>query len=93
MYWDEEIAKKEKVCPMTLRISDDDRPRYHKCLGSECMAWRAIQLTAPNVTIRLTNPPEFNVPVQEIKIPAEDIAMPSKGTGYCGLAGPPEYSE
>lgn len=89
MRWTEAVARKEKVCPMTMRVTDDGRYQSHQCVASDCMAWRGTQHTSPNVTVRIVNPPDSNVPVHEVKIPAEDIAKAGKGVGFCGLAGLP----
>jgi len=83
MMWDEEVAMKEKVCPMTLRISEDSRFRSHNCMGSKCMAWRGAQ--------------SFTLAVQEFgKTPVEgkypETEIPVMGKGFCGLAGPPGRS-
>jgi hypothetical protein len=84
MRWNEDVAKKEKICPMTLR---DAGERFHgyKCLGSECMEWRSSQREPATVRLSIANVGAEEQP-KEIVIPAEKI----ENTGYCGMAGPPE---
>ena len=84
MRWDEEVAKNEKVCPMTLRFGDGGRSLGNKCVGSECMAWRGSQ-TVPE-------PGSFRLVVEGLKKVGADegVETSSKGSGFCGLAGPPE---
>jgi len=78
MRWDEEVAKKEKMCPMTLRVGNDGRFQGHKCVGSECMAWRGTT----EVTATLSTFIEGEV--------AKESKVTKKAIGYCGMAGPPE---
>jgi hypothetical protein len=42
MRWNEDVAKKEKMCPITLRVAGE-RFQGYKCLGEECMEWRSSQ--------------------------------------------------
>ena len=42
MRWNEDVAKKEKICPITLRVAGE-RSQGYKCLGAECMEWRSSQ--------------------------------------------------
>lgn len=85
MRWDEEVAKKEKVCPMTLKIGNDGRFLGLKCVGSECMAWRGSQHASAKVTINITNVGAETQPEPNV-IPAKEV----ESTGYCGMAGQPE---
>jgi hypothetical protein len=85
MVWSEGVAKEEKMCPMTLRVSEGKRFQGHKCLGSECMAWRGSKHVPVTVRINLTNVGAKQKP-KEIVIPARN----TENTGYCGMAGLPE---
>ena len=55
MRWNEDVAKKEKMCPMTLRVAGE-RFQGYKCLGAECMEWRSSQREP--ATVRHTIPNE-----------------------------------
>ena len=84
MRWNEDVAKKEKMCPMTLRVAGE-RFQGYKCLGAECMEWRSSQREPATVCLSITNAGAEEQP-KEIVIPAEK----TENTGYCGMAGPPE---
>jgi hypothetical protein len=85
----ESVAKDGKVCPMTLRVDEGDRLRSHKCLGSECMAWRGKDVPE-TFTFKITGIADIAMkaekPLDETVIPAKE----AENTGYCGIAGPPE---
>jgi len=55
MRWNEDVAINERWCPMTLRVAEGKRFQGHKCLGSECMAWRGSKHVPVTVRINLTN--------------------------------------
>jgi hypothetical protein len=84
MRWNEDVAKKEKICPMTLRIAGE-RFQGYKCLGAECMEWRSNQRESATVRLSITNVGAEEQP-NENAIPVEEI----ENTGYCGMVGPPE---
>jgi len=84
MRWDEDVAKKEKICPMTLRVAGE-RFQGHKCLGEECMEWRSSQREPATVRLSVTNVGAEEQP-KEIVFPAGE----KENTGYCGMVGPPE---
>ena len=84
MRWNEDVAKKEKMCPMTLRVAGE-RFKGYKCLGAECMEWRSSQCQPATVCLSITNAGAEEQP-KEIGIPVEEI----ESTGYCGMVGPPE---
>jgi len=77
MRWDEDVARDEKVCPMTLRIGDDGRSRSRKCFGSDCMAWRGT----PAVTAKVRT---------NLKGERAKATVTKQSIGYCGMAGLPE---
>lgn len=78
MRWDEEVAKKEKVCPMTMTLIDGVRLRSHNCIGSKCMAWRGSSAETTTLHVDLEG--------DEV----EESTVAKKGSGYCGMAGQPE---
>jgi hypothetical protein len=85
MRWNEDVAINEKMCPMTLRVAEGKRFQGHKCLGSECMAWRGSKHVPVTVRINLTNVGAKEQP-KEIVFLRREIEK----TGYCGMAGPAE---
>jgi hypothetical protein len=84
MRWNEDVAKKEKMCPITLRVAGE-RFQGYKCLGAECMEWRSSRREPAIVRHTIPNVGAEEQP-KEIVIPAEE----TENTGYCGMAEPPD---
>jgi hypothetical protein len=84
MRWNEDAAKKEKICPMTLKVAGE-RFQGYKCLGAECLEWRSSQREPAIVHLGITVIGAEEQP-KGIVFPAGE----KEKTGYCGMAGPPE---
>jgi hypothetical protein len=86
MRWDEETAKKEKVCPMTMTF-EAGRFQSKNCIGSKCMGWRGslgseIHFQPPSI--------EKMGVKEEGKKEKGEMKITTEPGGYCGMAGPPE---
>jgi hypothetical protein len=84
MRWNEDVGKKEKICPMTLRDAGE-RFQGYKCLGAECMEWRSSQREPVTVRLSITNVGADEKPMEIVFSAGE-----KENTGYCGMAGPAE---
>lgn len=91
MRWNEEVARKEKVCPMTMRFTEDGRFRSNNCAGSKCMAWRGSRRVPTTFDLQITSIVRIAEAAVEKQTEASEIPAEEKETtGYCGLAGTPE---